>query len=62
VKAAEALERTAERIALEATDSRADAHDIGPRDAREALLLAGDELMASARRLLVATSGQYGKR
>jgi hypothetical protein len=56
VRAAEALERTAERIALEATNSRADAHDVGPREAREALLLAGDELMASARRLRVVAA------
>jgi DNA-binding response OmpR family regulator len=53
VRAAEGLERAAERIALEATNARADAHDVGPRDACEALPLAGDELMASARRLRV---------
>jgi hypothetical protein len=53
VKAAEALERAAERIALEATNTRADAHDVGPRGSREAPLLAGDELMASARRLRI---------
>jgi DNA-binding winged helix-turn-helix (wHTH) protein len=49
----ETLRAAAERITLAATRVRREAHAVVERAQREALLLAADELMASARRLRV---------
>jgi hypothetical protein len=62
VNAAETLAEVAERIALEATTTRVAAHESCSPAAREALLLAADELMASAPRLRIVAAQEEAAR